>query len=157
MKVQIMTNTKFGNGKKLAELLKAEFSADDEVIIADVKDISPETVAEDIPDVFILGGAIRMFMSDTKSKKWIKKLDKLVKNSDKKIKYGTGFLTHSMPTSKVQRYARKYLGKIEKSSIIEKTYKKLLTARVEGQKGPIFPEELGKAKSYIQAFIDWTI
>ena len=156
MKVQIMTNTKFGNGRKLAELLKEEFSTDNDVRITDVKEISPETVVEDVPDVLILGGAVRMFMSDTKSKKWIKKLDRLLKKSDKKIKYGTGFLTHSMPTSKVQRYARKYLGKIEDSLMIERTYNELLTARVEGQKGPIFPEELEKAKSYIQGFIKWT-
>jgi menaquinone-dependent protoporphyrinogen IX oxidase len=156
MKVQIMTNTKFGNGRKLAELLKTEFSPDHNVTIADVKEISPEIVSKDVPDVFILGGAVRMFMSDTKSKKWLKKLDGLLKKSDKKIKYGTGFLTHSMPTSKVQRYARKYLGKIEDKSMIEKTYNELLTARVEGQKGPIFPEEMEKAKIYVQDFINWT-
>ena len=85
MKVQIMTHTKFGNGRKLAELLKEEFSTDNDVAIADVKEVSPETVAEDVPDVFILGGAVRMFMSDTKSKKWLKKLDGLLKKSDKKI------------------------------------------------------------------------
>jgi len=50
----------------------------------------------------------------------------------------------------------KYLGKIEDSLMIERTYNELLTARVEGQKGPIFPEELEKAKSYIQGFIKWT-
>ena len=79
MKVQIMTNTKFGNGKKLAELLKAEFTAGDEVTIADVKEVSPETVAKDVPDVLILGGAIRVFKSDGKSKKWLKELDGLLK------------------------------------------------------------------------------
>jgi len=156
MKVQIMTHTKFGNGRKLAELLKEEFSTNSDVTIADVKEVSPEIVAENVPDVFILGGAVRMFMSDTKSKRWLKKLDGLLKKSDKKIKYGTGFLTHAMPTSKVQRYAKKYLGKIEDSLMIEKTYNELLTARVEGQKGPIFPEEMEKAKIYVQDFINWT-
>jgi len=156
MKVQIMTHTKFGNGRKLAELLKEEFSTNSDITIADVKEVSPEIIAENVPDVFILGGAVRMFMSDTKSKKWLKKLDGLLKKSDKKIKYGTGFLTHAMPTSKVQRYAKKYLGKIEDSSMIEKTYNELLTARVEGQKGPIFPEEMEKAKIYVQDFINWT-
>jgi len=155
MKVQIMTDTKFGNGKILAETLKVEFPNDYEVQIADVKDVVAEEVAKYMPDVIILGGAIRYFMSDRKSKKWLKKLDRILKNSDKKIKYGTGFLTHSMPTSKVQGYAKKYLGKIAESSKIEKTYSELLTARVEGQKGPIFPEEMEKAKKYVQDFINW--
>jgi menaquinone-dependent protoporphyrinogen IX oxidase len=155
MKVQIMTNTKFGNGKKLAELLKDEFSADDEVTVADVKEVSPETVAKDVPDVLILGGAIRVFKSDGKSKKWLKQLDGLLKKSGNKIKYGTGFLTHAMPTDKVQGMANKYLAKIESSSIIEKTYHELLTPRVEGQQGPIFSEDMEKAKTYIQDFIKW--
>jgi menaquinone-dependent protoporphyrinogen IX oxidase len=155
MKVQIMTDTKFGNGKLLAEALKKEFSAGDSVNIADVKDVSPKEVAEDVPDAIILGGAIRMFRGDTKSKKWLSELNKILTKSDKKIKYGTGFLTHSMPTDKAQGIVSKYLGKIAETSIVEKTYSELLTARVEGQKGPIFPEEMEKAKSYIKEFIEW--
>ena len=155
MKVQIMTNSKFGNGKKLAELLKAEFSTGYDVTIADVKEVSPEIVAKDVPDVLILGGAIRAFQSDTKSKKWLKKLDNLLKKADNQIKYGTGFLTHAMPTDKVQGMAKKYLAKIATSSMIDKTYGELLTARVEGQQGPIFPEEMEKAKNYNQDFIKW--
>ena len=155
MKVQIMTNSKFGNGKKLAELLKADFSAEDEVTIADVKEVSPEIIAKDVPDVLILGGAIRVFKNDGKSKKWLKQLDGLLKKSGIKIKYGTGFLTHAMPTDKVQGMAKKYLAKIATSSMIDKTYGELLTARVEGQQGPIFPEEMEKAKNYNQDFIKW--
>ena len=155
MKVQIMTDTKFGNGRKLAELLKEEFSVDDDVTIADVKEVSPETVAKDVPDVLILGGAVRMFKSDTKSKKWLKELDGLLTKSGIKIKYGTGFLTHAMPTDKVQGFAKKYLGKIESSLMVEKTYHELLTPHVEGQQGPIFPEDMEKAKTYIQDFIKW--
>ena len=100
-----MTDTKFGNGKLLAEALKKEFPDDDKVNIADVKDVSPKKVAEDAPDVIILGGAIRAFRSDAKSKKWLSELNKILSKSDKKIHYGTGFLTHAMPTAKVQGMA----------------------------------------------------
>ena len=155
MKIQIMTDTKFGNGKILAERLKKEFSAEDDVAITDVKDVTPEDVAERLPDVIILGGAVRMFKGGTKSKKWFKELDNFMKKSGKKIMYGTGFLTHGLPTNKVQGFAKKYLEKIETSSIVDKTYHELLTARVEGQEGPIFPEELEKATNYIKDFINW--
>jgi hypothetical protein len=60
-----------------------------------------------------------------------------------------------MPTDKVQGFAKKYLNKIEKTSIVEKTYYELLTARVKDQKGPILPEEMEKAKGYIKEFINW--
>ena len=150
-----MTDTKFGNGKLLAEALKEEFSNEIDVNIADVKDVSPEKIAEDVPNVIILGGAIRMFRGDPKSKKWLAELDKMLKKSGKKIQYGTGFLTHAMPTDKVQGFAKKYLNKIENASMIESTYSELLTARVKDQKGPIFPEEMEKARGYIKEFINW--
>ena len=155
MKVQIMTDTKFGNGKLLAEALKKEFSNEFDVNIADVKDVSPEKIAEDAPNVIILGGAIRMFRGDPKSKKWLTELNKILEKSGKKIQYGTGFLTHAMPTDKVQGFAKKYLNKIENASIIERTYSELLTARVKDQKGPILPEEMEKARGYIKEFIEW--
>ena len=155
MKVQIMTDSQFGNGKKLAETLKNKFPNEFEVKTADVKDVSPEFVAEYGPDVIILGGAIRAFMSDRKSKSWLKELNGIMKQSGKKIKYGTGFLTHAMPTDKVQGYAKKYLDKIGSFSEVEKKYSDLLTARVKTQKGPIFSEEMEKAEKYIEDFINW--
>ena len=39
--------------------------------------------------------------------------------------------------------------------MIEKTYSELLTARVESEKGPIYPEEMEKAGIYIKEFIKW--
>jgi menaquinone-dependent protoporphyrinogen IX oxidase len=155
MKVQIMTDTRFGNGKLLAEALKKEFSNEIDVSIADVKDVSPERIAEDFPNVIILGGAIRIFRGGPKSKKWLAKLNKILEKSGKKIQYGTGFLTHARPTEKVQRYAQKYLSKIEKASMVKNTYSELLTARVKTPEGPIFPEEMEKARVYIKGFINW--
>ncbi len=156
MKVQIMTDTWYGNGTLLAEALKKEFSNEFEVNIADVKEVSPEKIAEDAPNVIILGGAIRMFRGAPKSKRWLSKLNKILEKSGKKVKYGTGFLTHSMPTNRVQGYAKRFLKKIDKASIIESPYSQLLTARVEGSKGPIFPEEMEKSTDFITQFIEWT-
>jgi len=104
MKVQIMTDTWYGNGKLLAEALKEELSNEIDVNIDDVKDVSPKEIAEDIPDVIILGGAIRMFRGGPKSKRWLKKLNKILEKSGNKLQYGTGFLTHAMPTDKIQGY-----------------------------------------------------
>ncbi|MHA1988364.1 MAG: hypothetical protein ACW98D_17150 [Promethearchaeota archaeon] len=150
-----MTDTRFGNGKLLAEALKKEFSNDCEVTIADVKDVSPNQILEDIPDVLILGGAVRAFRGAPKSKKWLNNLNKALDKSGKKILYGTGFLTHALPTEKVQGYAKKIIEKLEDASMIENTYSELLTARVKDMKGPIFPEELEKASNYMNEFIEW--
>jgi menaquinone-dependent protoporphyrinogen IX oxidase len=155
MKVWIVHDTKFGNGKKLAEFLGNEFPHGDEINIGDIKEISPTSVAEDRPDVFILGGAIRMFRGAPKSKKWLKKLNKNLKNMDHKVKYGTAFLTHGLPTEKMQGWGKRYFKKLRKASMIEKVYPTLLTAKVEDAEGPILPEEMQKAKEYIQEFIQW--
>ena len=155
MKVQIMTDTWYGNGKLLAEALKEELSNEIDVNITDVKDVSPKKIAEDVPDVIILGGAIRMFRGAPKSKKWLKQLNKILEKSGQKIQYGTGFLTHSMPTNKVQGYAKRYRNKIENASMVETTYSEMLTARVKSSKGPIYTEEMEKARVYIKEFINW--
>ena len=68
MKVHILTDSRYGNGKLLAETLKSEFPDKMDVNIADVKDVSPKDVAEEKPDVIVLGGAIRMFRGGPKSR-----------------------------------------------------------------------------------------
>ncbi|MBN1800472.1 MAG: hypothetical protein JW891_03145 [Candidatus Lokiarchaeota archaeon] len=150
-----MTDTQFGNGKMLAETLKGEFSGNNDVKIADVKDVSAETIAKELPDLLIIGGAIRAFRGGPKSKKWLKKFNDALKKSGKKIKFGTGFLTHALPTNKVHGFAKKYLDKIKNSSMIESSYSELLTARVQGLKGPFFPEEVEKAIAYAQDINKW--
>ena len=155
MKVWILYDTKFGNGKKLAEFLGKEFPESDEIKKGDVKEVAPSLVAEDNPEVLILGGAIRMFRGATKSKKWLKKLNKEVKKVGNEIQYGTAFLTHGLPTDKMQGFGKRYFKKLRNASKIENVYSELLTARVEDTEGPIIPEEMEKAKRYIHDFVKW--
>jgi menaquinone-dependent protoporphyrinogen IX oxidase len=153
--VWILTESRFGNGKNLAETLKRQFPEGFNINVGDVKDLSPEKVVEEEPDILIQGGAIRMFRGAPKSKKFLKKLNKVLEQNNHTIQYGTGFLTHGLPTDKVQGFAKRYLKKIKKASMIEKTYPNLLTARVKEQEGPILDDEMEKAKKYIQEFIQW--
>ncbi|MBD3212528.1 MAG: hypothetical protein GF311_07965 [Candidatus Lokiarchaeota archaeon] len=155
MNVYIMYDTQFGNGKILAEAFKKELSGEYEVKTGDVKDIDPQKVANDNPDVLILGGAIRMFRGATKSKKWLKKLDKELSSKGYNIKYATEFLTHGLPTDKVQGFKKRYHKKLEKASSIKNIYPEILTARVKEQEGPILDSEMEKAQNYIQEFIKW--
>lgn len=154
-KVWILYDTQFGNGKILAESIKSEFSSDFDVKMGDVKDVSPKSVSNEAPDILILGGAIRIFRGAPKSKKWLKELNRELKAENKKVQYGTVFLTHGLPTDKVQGFAKKFLNKIKEASMIEKSYSKPLTAKVKTQKGPIIQEDFEKAKKYTQDFIQW--
>lgn len=155
MKLWILYDTKFGNGKTLAELLKKEFSVEWEIKLGDVKEILPITVASDAPDALILGGAIRMFMGAPSSKKWLKQLNKELNNANKEIHYGSLFLTHALPTSRVQGYSKRFSKKLKKSNRILKAYPQILTARVKEMEGPIDENEFEKARKYIHEFNKW--
>ncbi|MHA1475269.1 MAG: flavodoxin domain-containing protein [Promethearchaeota archaeon] len=155
MKLWILYDTKFGNGKTLAELLKKEFSDEWEIKLGDVKEISPSTVASDAPDALILGGAIRMFMGAPASKKWLKQLNKELYLVNKEIQYGTVFLTHGLSTNKVQGYNKRFWKKLKKSNRILKIYPQTLTARVKEMEGPFVENELEKAKEYVHKFTKW--
>ena len=155
MKLWILYDTKFGNGKILAELLKKEFSEEWDVKLGDVKEISPSTIASDAPDVLILGGAIRMFMGAPASKKWLRQLNKELDLVNKEIQYGAMFLTHGLSTSKIQGYRKRFWNKLKKSKKIVKPYPQMLTARVKEMEGPFVESELEKAIEYIREFIKW--
>lgn len=155
MKVYLMYDTQFGNGKMLAQALGKEFPSDFEIKSGDVKDINPQNVAKENIDVLVLGGAIRMFRGATKSKKWLRELNKILRRSGNTIKYATEFLTHGLPTDKVQGFVKRYHKKLKKASNIKNVYPEVLTARVEEQEGPILDTEIEKAHDYIHNFIKW--
>ncbi len=156
LKAWILHDTRFGNGKFLAEFLKNEFPEKSEVKIGHVKEVSPVLIANDSPDILVLGGAIRMFRGDPASKKWLKKLNKILMEKGVTIRFGTGFLTHALPTDKIQGFGKRFLKRIKNASKIENTYPKLLTVRVKSQEGPIYNEELKKAREFAEEFLKWT-
>lgn len=155
MKIWILHDTKFGNGKKLAELFAQNFSAGNEVNIGHVKEIDPTTIAQNPPGVLVLGGAIRIFRGAPASRKWLKSLDKALASSGKMIPFGTVFLTHGLPTDKIQGFASRYLKKMQKSAAITKTYPKCLTGRVQGQEGPFQEGVIDDAAKFIEDFKNW--
>lgn len=155
VKIQIMHDTNFGNGKILAELLGKKFEEDHQIKINHINDTSPKTVSEGKPDVLILGGAIRQFQGAPASKKWLKELDEELSISNHKILYGTAFLTHSLPTKIIRLWKKRYYAKFNQVTMIEKVYPKLLTAQVKGQKGPFKDGVLDNASQFAQNFIEW--
>ena len=155
LKLWILYDTKFGNGKILAELLKKEFPDVWEIKLGDLKEISPNTVVYDAPDVIILGGAIRMFLGAPASKKWLKQLNNELEKTNKNIQYGTLFVTHVLSTNKIKGYVKRFWKKLEKTTKIAKPYPQILTARVQEVEGPFVESELKKAKEFIHEFINW--
>ncbi|WP_371803677.1 hypothetical protein [Candidatus Lokiarchaeum ossiferum] len=155
MKFWIMHDTNFGNGKLLAETMGAVCSENHEVRIGDIKKVSVEEIIKDIPDVLILGAAIRMFQGGPLSKKWLKNLDNELEKSNKSIKYGAGFITHGLPTNKIQGWVKRYMNKLKKAQNVREIYFPCFTGQVEGQEGPFKDGVLEQAKKFVEEFQNW--
>lgn len=155
MKFWIMHDTNFGNGKLLAETMGEICSENHEVRIGDIKKVSVEEVIEDVPDVLILGAAIRMFQGGPVSKKWLKTLDNELGKSNKSIKYGAGFITHGLPTNKIQGWVKRYMKKLNSAQNLQKIYVPCFTGQVAGQEGPFKDGVLEQAKKFVQELQNW--
>ena len=155
MKIWIMHDTQFGNGKALAELMAKEFPSEYDVSVGDVKTTSTHTVAQDAPQLLILGGAIRMFMGAPKSKKWLKNLSRELSKTNTTIPFGTTFLTHGLSPNKVYRYGERMQKKIAKSPGITNIFSVCLMARVADTEGPFVEGELDKGRKYIKDILAW--
>lgn len=155
MKVWILHDTKFGNGKNLAEQIAKTYSENDVVKIGHVNQTDPQVVLDDKPDVLILGGAVRMFRGAPASKKFLKKLGKIAQNTNQTIPAGIVFLTHGLPTDKIQGFARRYWIKMSRSPAVVRTYPQWITAKVIGQEGPFDEGEVERAIKQIKTFQAW--
>lgn len=155
MKIWIMHDTQFGNGKALAELMANEFPSEYDISVGDVKTTSAHTVVQEAPQLLILGGAIRMFFGATRSRKWLKKLSLELRKSNGSIPFGTTFLTHGLSLSKVFKYGERMQKKLAKSPGITNIFSECFMARVADTEGPFIEGELDKGKKYVKNLLAW--
>ncbi len=157
MKIYIMHDTKYGNGKLLAEAIGETFSDIHDIKIGDIKIMTPREVVADSPDALIMGAAIRAFLGGPLSKKWLKGLDQELERTQKSISFGGSFLTHILPTKKVQGYKKRMLNKIKKVKNISEVYDECLMGRVVGMEGPFEDDVIGMTEEYAKKFEKWML
>ncbi|MHA1902175.1 MAG: hypothetical protein ACTSW5_14845 [Promethearchaeota archaeon] len=154
-KIWIMHDTQYGNGKILAELIAKELPSDYEISIGDVKTTPAITVAQETPQLLILGGAIRKFQGPKRSNKWLKTLSQELAKTNATIPYGAGTITHMMPPDATKGYRKRFLKNVSKSPAITSWYGECLSAQVKGIKGPLRASEFEKAKQFIDDIMAW--
>ena len=135
MKIWILHDSQLGNGKLIAETMQKALESSAEVHVGHVKQIDPKKVAEDQPDVVIVGAALRAFFSSPPSKRWIKKLKKELQSVNHKIPFGAVFLTHAMPKKVAKIWGKRYL-KVILGTEFSKVHPEWLSGRCRGQEGP---------------------
>jgi flavodoxin len=155
VKVLIVHDSKFGNGKKVAKTM-AEVFNEAYIKIGHNRDISPKAAVEFSPDILILGNAVRMFRMSRSARRWLKKLDKALMKSGKVIPFGICFVTHMRPVAKIGSHARKFHNYMMHVESILQVYPDCILAQVTEVEGPLRSGVLDEITRQTLSFIKWT-
>lgn len=154
MKIWIVHNTIYGNGKLAAKTLAKIFN-EHEVRITHNRDVSPKTIVESDLDLLIFGTAVRKFVVSWESKRWLKNVNKELKKEGKEIPFLASFVTHGRdlvhiykPLSKL----RKLLNDLEGFNHV---YPILLTPQVQNLEGPFKAGEMEKFDKDGMRIFEW--
>ena len=137
MKVWIIHNSTYGNGKSIAEAMGEIFREKMEVEIRHVKKVTPRQVAEDKPDLIIIGTPVRMFSTSIVSKMWIRELKKQLREVDYVIPLGVVYLTHVMPKKPVEFWGKRFHKILDGGIAIAEVYPDWLSGQVKDTEGPL--------------------
>ena len=79
-----------------------------EVGIGHIKKVTPREVANDKPDLIIVGTPVRAFSTSFASKMWIRGLKKQLRKVNHVIPLGMVYLTHVMPKKMVEFWGKRF-------------------------------------------------
>ena len=153
MKVWIIHNSKYGNGKKVAETIGKDFEKKMDVKISHVKDITPKQVVDDLPDVLVIGTQVMAFMTNIKCKGFIRGLKSQLKKANKTIKYGISFLTHAMPPNGVSFQGKRFNKILGKT--VANVYPEWLSGRVASAEGPLMDGVIEEIQNKNKDILTW--
>ncbi|HUU78600.1 MAG TPA: flavodoxin domain-containing protein [candidate division Zixibacteria bacterium] len=155
MKIWIVHNSTYGNGKKVAETLGKIFEKDMDVKVDHIKNISPEKVAQDLPDAIIVGTFVRTFMLNANSKKWLRKLKSSLKESNTSIKFGVSFMTHALGKDTAKFWGKRFNKSLMKGNTITNVYPEWLSAQVAAAEGPLKDGVIEEISNKGKELLDW--
>jgi menaquinone-dependent protoporphyrinogen IX oxidase len=155
MKIWIMHDSVYGNGKRVAERLANKLGQIGNVTIGDVKVITPDQVAKENPDGIIFGSAIRAFQNSINLKKWFKIYSQMAKNENKIASFSAVFVTHASSKNFMTKLGDNALKTLQKSMIFRKVYPEWFSVQVIGQKGPLEAGELEKFDEIGPRLVRW--
>ncbi len=154
MKICIIHDSKFGNGKIIAEIFENSFP-NAAVIIGHNRKISPKSVAQNPPNLLIVGTAVRMFRISRGSKNWLNKLEKKMKKTRQRIEFGVGFVTHMRDVDNISARIEDFYELLTNTTVINKIYPNWFLGQVIDQKGPLKNGVLNKIREEILELIKW--
>lgn len=153
MKLVIIHDSQFGNGKLLSETLAQSIGAD-ETIIRHRKEMMPKDVILENPDLLIIGTAVRVFKISRPSRRWLKKLKKEMNHQENFHPHTSCFITHVLSKQRHEKKAAKFMNMIMESGCT-KLHPKWFSGKVKDQEGPFEDNVLVDVTKYGKELIKW--
>ena len=142
MKVLIVYDTKYGNTKKVGELIAEGINtaSGNEITIENVKDVNLNK--EETYDLILIGSPNQMGSHVSSVKKFIKNLSKGTLKADSYAAFDT-YMSKDFEkvVNKIEKQVSKIMPDLKKAS-------PGLSIKVGGMKGPIVEEDLSKCKDF---------
>jgi menaquinone-dependent protoporphyrinogen IX oxidase len=156
MKVYIVHDSQRGNGKEMAEKLASEIeSCGAQVVLGHRTELTPEHVATNPPDLLIVGGAVRAFVTSPPTKQWITRLVAELRRHNAKISHAAVFLTHMMPDAMVEGRVKRLQRSLSRAAGIGEVYSEWLSGQVKNMPGPFVDGALEKAVTFAANLFEW--
>jgi flavodoxin len=156
MRIAILHDSQAGNGEKLAQTMKSAFEEQGaEVTLGHVKELAPETVVAEAPDLLVLGAAIRAFHTSPPSKKWLKGFDAALKAKGTTVPAAAAFITHGLPVKAANGWGNRFRRRLERAGGISKVYPEWLSGRVVGQQGPLEDGAEERFREHARKLFEW--
>lgn len=138
MKILIVHDSAYGNGERLAKILKEEFEKEGHTAtVGHFRNVDPESAANEPPEMLVLGAAIRKFTSSPSAKKWLRRFAKSLRQNGAKPAFAALFMTHGLPLNWADKWGKRLLKRLDRSGAAERVYKDWLSGRVTSQEGPL--------------------
>ncbi len=138
MNILIVHDSAYGNGERLAKILKEEFEKEGHTAtVGHVKNVDPGSVAKEPPEMLVLGAAIRKFTSSPPAKKWLRRFAKSLPKKGTKPAFAALFMTHGLPLHWADKWGKRLLKRLQRSGAAERVYKDWLSGRVTSAEGPL--------------------
>ncbi|MHA2253625.1 MAG: hypothetical protein ACXAD7_24920 [Candidatus Kariarchaeaceae archaeon] len=153
MRAWIVHDSKFGNGELVAKTLARAINGD--VTIGHNRKISPRSVVETSPDVLIIGNAIRMFRMSSSTKRWLKKLNKLMIKKKQRVRYGMCYVTHAREVEKIERHVIKFHDHLSTLDSISNVFPNYILAQVQDIEGPLKEGVLDYITNVGEELLEW--
>jgi len=142
--VWIIYNTKHGNCKKVAEEVGEKLSNKYDVKIKQITEIKPEDLANEKPDILIVGARIVVGSPDRKIKKFLSRLGKLLESP---ISKAATLYTHVLKWDASFAKLPKIL---KENNIAENICTDFLGIKMAKMKGPAESGQDNKIKVFIE-------